>query len=29
MKLLGANSVADLKPGMVELLDGLIGRPLG
>lgn len=30
MKLLGAKTIGDLKPEMVELMDGgLIGRPLG
>ncbi|GFZ51529.1 (S)-mandelate dehydrogenase, mitochondrial [Saitozyma sp. JCM 24511] len=28
MRLLGAKSIADLKPSMVELLDGLVGRDL-
>jgi isopentenyl diphosphate isomerase/L-lactate dehydrogenase-like FMN-dependent dehydrogenase len=28
MRLLGAASVRDLRPGMVELLDGLVGRDL-
>lgn len=28
MRLLGAKSVSELKPEMVELLDGLLGRQL-
>lgn len=29
MKLLGARSIEDLKPEMLELMDGLVGKQLG